>query len=380
MTNKNYRRIVVKVGSSTITHEKGKLDLSRIDHILRQLVDLKNKGKDVLLVTSGAIGAGMGEMGFTERPQLIKEQQAVAAIGQSLLMGVYNKFLREYGEKGAQVLLTASDLENRDRYLNAFNTLVTLLEYGVIPIINENDTVATREIEFGDNDTLSARVAGLAEADLLINLSDIEGLYNKNPDLGEEDPEIIRKIEKITPELEEIAGSAGSKLGTGGMVTKIEAAHIATESGITMVIAPGYKKNILLNVVQMLAEEQGYHTGTTFLPVEDSLSKRKQWFCFNLSPAGSLQIDKGAEKALLYRGKSLLAGGITGVKGQFVRGDLVEIRNSRGRSIGRGLVNYSAGETDSIKGHHSDEILDILGYIDQEEVVHRDNMVIERGN
>ena len=374
-----YKTIVVKVGSSTLTHNGGKLNLTRIDHLLRQLVDVKNQNRKILLVTSGAIGAGMGELGLAQRPEVIKEQQAIASIGQGLLIGVYNKFLREYGEKGAQVLLTASDLEERKRYLNAFNTLTTLLDYGVIPIINENDTVATEEIEFGDNDNLSARVASLIEADLLINLSDIEGLYNKNPQEANEDLEIIRKVEEINSELEEIAGGKGSSVGTGGMFTKIEAARIAVESGIPMVIGPGYKKNIILKIIEMIEEDEEYNIGTTFLPLEDSLSKRKQWFCFNLSVKGNIKIDKGAELALLNRGKSLLPGGIIDVSGNFNRGDLVSIINKKEKEIGKGIVNYSSQAVKKIKGHHTEEIFDILGYVNQEEVSHRDNMVIKGG-
>ena len=381
MVDKKYDRIVVKVGSSTLTHDSGKLNLARIDHILCQLVDLKNKGKEVLLVTSGAIGAGMGEMGLEEKPKLIPEQQAAAAVGQGLLIGVYNKFLRQYGEKGAQVLLTASDLEERERYLNAFNTLLTLLEYDIIPVVNENDTVVTEEIKFGDNDTLSALVACLIEADLLINLSDVEGFYNGDPAVeGKENLQVIRKIKKPISELKEMAGVRGSKFGTGGMKTKLEAADIAVNSGITMVIGPGYEKNILLGLVDMLENNKKYSLGTTFLPVRDSLSKRKQWLNYNLSSFGSIMIDSGAEDALLYRGKSLLPGGITDVEGEFSPGEPVLIKNQQGEEIGKGLVNYSAEEIEKIKGYHSEEIYSLLGYINNEEVIHRDNMVIKGGD
>ncbi|MFW6006986.1 MAG: glutamate 5-kinase [Bacillota bacterium] len=373
-----YKRIVIKVGSSTLTHKNGKLNFTRIDHLLRQITDIKNQGREVILVTSGAIGAGMGELSLNHRPETIKEQQAVAAVGQGMLIGVYNKLLREYGEKGAQVLLTASDMENRQRYLNAFNTLTTLLEYKVIPIINENDTVATEEIEFGDNDTLSARVAGLVEADLLINLTDIEGLYNKNPELENKNLKVIHKVEKIDSRLEKIAGDKGSKLGTGGMYTKIKAARIAVESGIAMIIGPGYEKNIIIKLVNML-ETKKYYKGTTFLPEENSLSKRKQWLCFNLSEKGRVVVDKGAEIALVKRGKSLLPGGILEVEGDFSRGDLVSIINQEGKEIGKGIVNYSKKSVAEIKGHQSQDIMDILGYVNQEEVVHRDNLVIKRG-
>ncbi len=377
---KRYNRIVVKVGSNVLTHANGKLNLTRIDQLVRQLVDIKNQGREVLLVSSGAIGAGMGEIGFSERPKIVKEQQALAAIGQGLLIGLYNKFLGEYGERGAQILLTDSDLENRTRYLNAFNTMTTLLDYGVIPIINENDTIVTEEIEFGDNDNLSARVAGLVEADLLINLTDIEGLYNKNPDKAEEDIQLIPKVEKLGPELAGMAETKGSKFGIGGMKAKIEAARIAVESGITMVIGPGYEKDILFNIIKMLEEGENYNIGTTFLPEEDTLSKRKQWLCFNLTPRGELFVDRGAERALVERHKSLLPGGITEVKGNFNKGELVRIINLEGEEIGKGLVSYSSRAVRKIKGHHTSEIMDILGYFNQHEVLQRDNLVITEGS
>jgi len=377
MRKKRYKRIVVKVGSSTITHSVGKLNLTMIDNIVRQLVDLKNQGKEVILVTSGAIGAGMGELGCEKKPKLIPKQQAMAAIGQGLLIGVYNKFLREYGEKGAQVLLTSRDLEDRDRYLNAFNTLMTLLEYGVIPIVNENDTVATNEIKFGDNDTLSARVASLAEADVLINLSDVEGLYKGDPALTTESLEIIRKVEEITPEIEKLAGSnKGSEVSTGGMYTKIEAAKAAVGSGIIMIIGPGYRKNVVIDLMSMLEKNKEYNLGTTFLPSGDSLSKRKQWFSYNVPVCGGLKIDKGAEEALVNKGKSLLPGGVKEVIGVFSSGGLVRILSHEGKEIGKGLVDYSSAEIEKIKGHHSSEIFSILGYINQEEIIHRRNMVI----
>ena len=376
MKKRKYKRIVVKVGSTTITHKTGKLNLTKIDHILRQLVDLKNSGKEMILVTSGAIGAGMGELGCQIKPKLIPKQQAMAAVGQGLLIGVYNRLLREYGEKGAQILLTSSDLEDRDRYLNAFNTITTLLDYGVIPIVNENDTVATSEIKFGDNDTLSARVASLVEADLLLNLSDIEGLYEKVPGKNRKSLKIIPKVDKITPEIEKLSGGKGSEVSTGGMYTKIEAAKVAVDSGITMVIGPGYRKNVIIDLIDMLENKEGYNLGTTFLPSGDSLSKRKQWLSFNLPLCGSITVDKGAEEALVNRGKSLLPGGITEVSGIFFSGDLVRIINHKGKEIGKGLVDYSSAEIKKINGRHSQEIFSILGYINKEEIIHRRNMVI----
>ena len=369
----NFKRIVVKVGSSTLSNKNGKLNFSQLDSLSRQLVDLKNQGREIILVSSGAVAAGMGELSYAKRPTSIPEQQACAAVGQGHLIGVYHKFFREYGEKCAQILLTSSDLEDRTRYLNAFNTLKTLLAHGIIPVINENDTVVTNEIKVGDNDTLSARVAGLVEADLLINLSDVEGLYNGNPE-EDEDITLISKVDNITEEIEKMAGGRGSEVGTGGMTTKIEAAKIAVNSGVVMIIGSGKKKNALLKIVEM-AEKKEYNLGTTFLTADDRLSKRKQWLNFNLPPMGEIIIDQGAAEALIERGKSLLPGGITAVKGEFNSGDLVKITNN-GKEIGRGISNYSSEEISQIKGAHSAEIEEILGYFNKTEVIHRDNMVI----
>jgi len=373
----DYKRIVVKVGSSTLTNENGKLNFSQIDKLTRQIVDLKNQGREIILVSSGAIAAGMGELGFAKKPNSIPEQQACASVGQGVLIGIYNKFFREYGEKCAQILLTSSDLENRNRYLNAFNTLETLLEYGIVPVINENDTVVTNEIKFGDNDTLSARVAGLAEADLLINLSDVEGLYSGNP-AEEKDLELIPLVEEIDQKIIDMAGGKGSLFGTGGMSTKIDAAKIAVSSGVVMIIGPGKEKDSLLKLVEM-AESKDYSMGTTFLAEQESLSKRKQWLHFNLPPSGKIIVDKGAAEALIQRGKSLLPGGILKVEGDFKSGDPVLISNGE-KNIGKGLANYSSEEIEKIKGIHSEEIESKLGYFNKSEVIHRDNMVIGGDN
>ena len=369
-----FKRIVVKVGSSTLTNQNAKINFTQLDALSRQLVDLKNQGKEIILVSSGAVAAGMGELGYAKKPASIPEQQACAAVGQGQLIGVYNKFFREYGAQSAQILLTSSDLENRNRYLNAFNTLKTLIDHGVIPVINENDTIVTNEIKVGDNDTLSARVAGLVEADLLINLSDVPGLYNGNPKQENDDLKLISKVENITEEIEKMAGNKGSRVGTGGMATKIEAAKIAVNSGVVMIIGPGKEKNSLLKIVEM-AEKEEFNLGTTFLTGQDRLSKRKQWLNFNLPPLGEIVIDQGAAAALIKRGKSLLPGGITAVDGEFNSGDPVTISDGN-QEIGKGIVNYSSDEIAKIKGAHSEEIKDILGYFNKSEVIHRDNMVI----
>ncbi len=372
----DYKRIVVKVGSSTLTNENGKMNFTQIDRLTRQLVDLKNQGREIILVSSGAIAAGVGELGFAKKPNSIPEQQACASVGQGLLIGIYNKFFREYGEKCSQILLTSSDLENRNRYLNAFNTLETLLDHGVIPVINENDTVVTNEIKFGDNDTLSARVAGLIEADLLINLSDVKGLYSSSP--LDKNSKLIHLVKDIDQKIIDMAGGRGSLVGTGGMITKVEAAKIAVNSGIVMIIGSGKEKNTLLNLVEMV-EDKRYDIGTTFLAEKNSLSKRKQWLHFNLPPSGEIIVDKGAAEALISRGKSLLPGGIIDVKGEFKSGEPVAII-SEDKNIGKGIVNYSSSEIKKIKGLHSEEIEKKLGYFNKSEVIHRDNMVIGGDN
>ncbi len=369
-----FKRIVVKVGSSTLSNQNGKLNFSQIDALSRQLIDLKNQGREIILVSSGAVAAGMSELNYAKKPASIPEQQACAAVGQVLLVGIYNKFFREYGAKGAQILLTSSDLENRNRYLNAFNTLETLIDHGVIPVINENDTVVTNEIKVGDNDTLAARVSGLVEADLLVNLSDVPGLYNGNPNGKNKNLKLISKVENITEEIEKMAGGRGSKVGTGGMATKIEAAKIAVNSGVQMIIGPGKEKNSLLKIVEM-AENDNFDLGTTFLTTKERLSKRKQWLNFNLAPLGKVIVDQGAAEALIKRGKSLLPGGIVEVEGEFNSGDPVTISNGV-LEIGKGIVNYSSDEIEKIKGAHSNEIEKILGYFNKTEVIHRDNMVI----
>ena len=369
-----FKRIVVKVGSSSLTNKNGKLNFTQLDALSRQLVDLKNQGREMLLVSSGAVAAGMGELGYAKKPASIPEQQACAAVGQGLLVGIYNKFFREYGAKSAQILLTSSDLENRNRYLNAFNTLKTLIEHDVIPVINENDTVVTNEIKVGDNDTLAARVAGLVEADLLINLSDVDGLYNGNPDGNRDNVSLISKVENITAEIEKMAGGKGSEVGTGGMETKIEAAKIAVNSGVQMIIGSGKEKNSLLKIVEM-AENSQFDLGTTFLTGDERLSKRKQWLNFNLPPLGKIVVDQGAAEALVRRGKSLLPGGIIKIEGEFNSGDPVTISDGK-RAIGKGIVNYNSDEIEKIKGAHSNEIEKILGYFNKSEVIHRDNMVI----
>jgi glutamate 5-kinase len=363
------KRVVVKVGSSTLTHSNGRLNLSRIELLVRQLADLHNRGLEVILVTSGAIGAGMGKLGFENRPKTIPEKQAAAAVGQGILLHMYEKIFGEYGQTVAQILLTREDMTNRSRFLNARNALFALLEMGAIPIINENDAVVVDEIKFGDNDTLSALVASLVEADLLILLSDIDGLYNANP---KTDPNarIISWVDEITHEIESVAGGAGSNLGTGGMITKINAAKIAVSSGTVMMIANGSSSGIINDIVS------GKEVGTWFKPKERPMQARKRWIAFGTGILGKIIIDDGAIGALYKGHKSLLASGIVSVEGCFGEGQVVSIRSKDGQEVARGVVNYNSMEIEAVKGLKSSEIENKLGFKNYDEVVHRDNMVV----
>lgn len=363
------KKIVIKVGTRLLTYETGKLNLGIIEKLVREIADLKNRGLEPILVSSGAIGAGIGRLALKRKPETIQERQAVAAIGQGLLIQFYEKLFAEYGHIVAQVLLTRDDIENRDRYINSRNTLLHLLKFAAIPIVNENDTISTEEIEFGDNDKLSALVATLVDADLLIILTDIDGLYTANPKL---DPAAtcLPYIEDITEEVKKVAGEAGDMLSKGGMVTKIEAAEIVMASGISMVIANGHEPNVIRRILK------GEPLGTFFSPKECNLRSRKRWIAFAQAVKGSILVDSGAAQALSGRGKSLLSIGILHVEGDFLKGETISICNPQGEEIARGLVNYSAAELQKIKGHKSEEVKRILGYIGNDEVIHRDNLVL----
>ena len=363
------KKIVIKVGTRLLTYKTGKLNLGIIETLVRQIADLKNQGKDVVLVSSGAVGAGMGKLGLKKKPVSIQEKQAVAAIGQGLLIQFYEKLFSEYGHIVAQVLLTREDLDNRKRYINSRNTLLHLLKFGAIPIINENDTTSTEEIEFGDNDRLSALVATLIDADILLILTDIDGLYTANP-RHNPDAFCVSFIEEITPEIKKYAGNTDETLAKGGMITKIEAAEIAMASGIDMVIANGRQENIIRRILE------GEEFGTFFSAKRHHLRSRKQWIAFAQKSKGVIYIDQGAETALTGEGKSLLPAGVINFKGSFSKGEMVSICNTRGEEIARGLVNYSTEELQRIAGCKSDEIESILGYMDHEELIHRDNLVL----
>lgn len=363
------KRIVIKIGSSTLTHQTGKLNFSKIENLAMQIADLVNQGKEVILVSSGAIAVGMARLGLKERPKTIPGKQAAAAVGQGILMHTYEKIFADYGQVVAQILLTKADAVDRKRYTNCKNTFMALLAQGVIPIVNENDVVAVDEIKIGDNDTLSAIVASIVDADVLIILSDIDGLYTANPQT-DSTARLVAEVRDITVEIEKSAGGAGSSVGTGGMATKIQAAKIAVNSGISMLIASGETKNIIYRLMQ------GENMGTIFLPKETKLQFRKRWLAFGARLKGKIIIDQGCEEALITRGSSLLSAGIIAVEAVFDVGATVPIYNTLGREIARGLVNFNSQELELIKGLKSSEVEKLLGHKAYEEVIHRDNMVI----
>ena len=338
----NAKRIVVKVGSSTLCYTNGHLNLERIERLVRQLSDLANQGKEIILVSSGATGAGLAPLGFKEKPRDLVLKQAAAAVGQGILIHMYERMFREYGRTVGQILLTKEDSTGRHSYLNLRNTLHTLLQLNVIPIINENDVVAIEEFKIGDNDTLSATVAGIVDADLLIILSDIEGLYTANPATNP-DATLIETVSEINDETYAIAGGAGSNMGTGGMYTKIKAAHMATNSGVPMVITSGEVEDSVRRVCK------GEQIGTLF---------------------------DGCARAVLDKGASILPAGIIEVEGTFGPGDTISIYHDH-KEIGRGLINYSIDDMKAIKGHNTNDIAEILGInTTYDEAVHRNNLVL----
>ena len=359
----------MKVGTSSITHPSGQLDIERIEKLCRQLVNQHFSGKEVLLVTSGAVAAGLGKLGYKEKPRSIPEKQAAAAVGQGILMHIYEKMFSEYGQVVAQLLLTKDDLQNRKRFLNSRNTLLTLLQKRVLPIINENDTVVVEEIKFGDNDTLGALVATLVNADLLILMSDIDGFYTEDP---RKDPEatLIPLVPEIDEKITSQAGKTGSTFASGGMFTKISAGKIAGNAGIPMVIANSKEENILNRLFA------GENLGTLFLPRNTAPHARKKWIGFGSEIKGVLVADKGCRVALVDNGKSLLAKGILEVRGEFERGDVVSIINQEGEEFARGFIGYSSEEMEKIKGRHSDDFAALIGYKDSDAVIHRDDMLL----
>ena len=362
-------RIVVKVGSSTLTHETGKLNYHRIERLAMEIADLANRGRVMVLVSSGAVSAGMGPLGLSARPKTIREKQAVAAVGQGVLMHTYEKMFREYGQNVGQVLLTRMDAQDRKKFMNSRNTLLTMLQMGVIPIINENDVVAIDEFKIGDNDTLSAMVSNFIEADLLIILSDVDGLYTANPQTHPE-ARIIPVVTEVDKHVYDIAGGAGSSIGTGGMYTKIQAASIATSSGVDMVIASGSEDGVLRRICQ------GEEVGTWFTAKDSNLHTKKRWLLSGGKARGSLIVDGGCRNALVEHGSSLLPVGIAAVEGEFHEGDIVNVMYE-GLVIAKGIVNYNSESVEAIKRHKTDDITKILGHEGvYEEVIHRDNLVV----
>lgn len=362
---KNSKRVVIKIGSTVLASKEG-IHQERIDSLAEEICRIK---KEIVIVSSGAIAAGMGSLSLKERPKEIRLKQAAAAIGQSRLMWAYEKSFESHGKKVAQVLLTREDLSDRKRYLYAKNTLETLIEHGVIPVINENDTVAIDEIKFGDNDSLAVMVANLLEVDLLVILSDVDGLYTSDP---RSDPkaELIGEVTDITPQIEAIAGESSTIEGTGGMFSKVQAAKQASQVGTSSVIINGTKLGTLRSFFDL------QDVGTLFTTTLNTLSRRKHWIAYTLRSKGIITVDEGAKKALLTEGKSLLSSGIIKIEGKFSFGDAVNCQDESGKKFAKGIVNYSSEEIDKIKGVRSSEIEKLLGYKYDDEVIHRDNMVI----
>lgn len=365
---KEARRVVVKVGTSTLAHDTGRLNLYRIDHLLRELADLMNEGREIILVSSGAIAAGLGKLGLTKKPDSIPEKQAVAAIGQGVLMHIYEKFFAEYGKTIGQVLLTKENAVRHNQYRHSRDALLALLAMGVVPVINENDAVAVDEIKIGDNDNLSAMVATLVDADALIILSDIDGLYTANPATHPE-AKLIHEIPEITPEVIKMAGGPGSSLGTGGMATKLQAAQIAMSAGVNMVIASGSREGLLRRILK------GEEIGTVFPARESHLRVRKSWLAFGKRLQGELVVDAGCVRALEH-GSSLLAAGIVAMEGEFAAGSTVRVLAEDDREIARGIVNYKSEDLRRLIGHRTEDFEDLIHGPVHEEVIHRDNMVL----
>jgi len=370
---KNAKRIVVKVGTSTLTHANGQMNLERMERLVRELADLHNRDIEVILVSSGAIGTGANRMGMKKIPKTLPEKQALAAIGQGRLLHMYEKLFADYGKTVAQVLLTREDLDERIRYLNATNTLLAILNMQVIPIINENDTVVVEEIKIGDNDTLSTMVAGIVNADLLIILSDVNGLYDSDP-RSNDDARLQNEVYEVTADMEANAVSRGTTFASGGMLTKLRSASLCMEAGIPMVIANSAEVNVIRRIFA------GEELGTVFVPREGKMQARKKWLAFGTVPHGQIVVDNGAANALLNRGKSLLASGVVSVDGDFDRGTVIVVMNAEGQEIARGLANYSAAEVRQIAGHKSADIEKILGAKDYDEVIHRDNLWVKTIN
>lgn len=364
----NVKRIVIKIGSGVITDNEG-LDTELIQTLCDDVVRLYDRGYEVVIVSSGAVAAGKSDLGIRGRPETIPLQQAAAAIGQSRLMRTYKDAFRRHGRTVGQILLTRDDLANRRRFLNARNTLMTLLEHRAIPVVNENDSVVVDEIRFGDNDNLSAMTTNLVEANLLVIMSDVDGLYDANPHLNP-DAKLIPLVERVDETVEKMAGESTSMTGTGGMSSKIKAARRASLYGVGVAIVNGRTVNILSRLLD------GEEIGTYVLPASNRLTARKHWIAFTKKPRGKLLLDDGACRALVERGKSLLPSGIARIEGVFDRGDAVRLCDLDGNEVAKGVINYAQAELERIKGKKTTDIEAILGYKYSDEIVHRDNLVL----
>jgi glutamate 5-kinase len=366
---KTVRRVVIKIGSRVLTDAGGALDMAIIGRICGEIAALRRHGLQVVIVSSGAIAAGRSELGLADKPRTIPHKQAAAAVGQTRLMRAYEMALAPHTLKTAQVLLTSEDLGSRQRFLNARATLDALLGFGIIPIINENDTVVVDEIKFGDNDNLSALVTNVVEAHLLLILTDIEGFYSADPNCHP-DAKMIPLIRVITREVERAAGGSGSKVGTGGMATKVAAAKKAGKNGVATIMVSGKQSG---NITLAL---QGEEVGTLFLPADTGLNRRKHWIAYTLKPSGKITVDDGARTALLKKGKSLLPSGIIRIEGRFERGACVRLCGTDSIEFARGLSDYSSGEAVRLTGRKSSEIEAILGYHYGDVIIHRDNLAL----
>ena len=363
------KRVVLKIGTSVLLDSERRVSSAKVESFARQIKTISDMGIDVIVVSSGAIACGMEAMGLTKKPKEMARKQALASVGQGQLMRIYMDAFADAGLKVSQVLLTHEDTKSRSRCLNLLNTLDTLLAMGVVPIINENDTLSFREIMFGDNDNLSALIAQITNADLLLLLSDVEGLYDRDPNRYPE-ARLIRTVKRIDENTEKLANGTRSEKSVGGMKSKIEAAKKAGHYGIPTRLVRGDVKDVVLRVLS------GEEIGTLFLAKRERLPRKKCWIAFAFKAKGRLWVDEGAERAIASRGGSLLPSGITRVEGDFARGECVEISNRSGKTVGRGIANYSSSDVAQIKGSKSVEIEKKLGYKYTEEVIHRDNMVV----
>ena len=358
------RRLVVKVGSGVLSDSRGALDFRQVHHISDQVCALLAEGREVIVVTSAAISAGIGELGLEGRPTTMPELQAAAAVGQSRLIRTYSEAFRQRGVRVGQVLLSREDLEDRARFLNTRNTLRALVAMGCVPVINENDSVCVEEIRYGDNDFLAVHIATAMMADLLVLLTTVDGL------LGEDGRTVVPVVERVDERVLGLDDGGRSALGSGGMTSKLQATRMMTHAGIPVVIGNGRRRNALLAIAA------GEEVGTLFVPGPRRMASRKQWIGFTARPRGTIVVDEGARRALTERGKSLLASGVKAIEGRFERGDIVAVASEDGREFARGLANYSSAEVERIKGCHTTQITARLGYKDYDEVIHRDNLTL----